>query len=238
MNLSPVPRVDAHERWIWSVLRAVEQIALCSINDSHRVIGFTSPEPMAGVSTVARSTAEVFARAGFKTLLIDLTAPIQPTHVGPHWPGRDEVKKCISHREGTSDRLIARPTPSTASTLNNVEAVRQALAVELAEYARVVIDMPAILAVDDHRINPVAAAAACDCVILVCVRGGVTQERLSRALQMTRAAGANITGIVLNDRNHSTVGVDLARLGRRLFRWAPRIADWIERRALESELLN
>jgi hypothetical protein len=193
---------------------------------------------MAGVSTVARSTAEVFARSGFKTLLVDLTPPIQSTCDRPYWPGGGDLRKCITCRNGASDRLIARPTPSTRSTLNNVEAVRKAFTVELAEYSQVVIDMPAILDVDEHLINPLAAAAACDAVLLVCLTGGLTEERLTRALDLTRAAGANVTGTVLNDKDHFTVGADLARAGKRLFGWTPRVSHWIERRTLESEFLN
>lgn len=239
MHKPPAIRGNDKDAWLAAVIRAIEQIALSSVANGHRIIGFTAPERHSAVSTVARSTAEVFANSGLSTLYIDLTRPVEKTPAGPIWsPGEDDPKRCIFRRNDGADRLVARPTAGTQSAFNNVTGVRQSLAKELAEYSKIVIDIPPILEVTNHQINPIAAAAACDAVLMICVRGQLTHQQITQAMEMIRSAGGKITGTVLNEIGYATTGADFARIARRVFRSAPRIAHWLERKALDSDLLN
>lgn len=224
--------------WTRAAVRSVEQIVLSSFEDGHRIIGFTAAEPRSGVSTLALSTAEVFARAGLRTLFIDLSQPLQEPTTGPFWAlGEEDPRSRILRRNDGADQLIARPTIITLSSFNNITHIRNIMVGELAEYSRIVIDIPAILDAQT-TINPAAAAAACDSVLLVCVRGRLTRRRLARSMEFIQAAGGKVKGTVLNEMDYATPGVEIARIAKRVFRSAPRIAAWIERKALGSELLN
>lgn len=234
----PTTRItNADDAWIGAVIRAIEQIALSSAANGHRVIGFTGVERHSGVSTIARCTAEVFENSGVKTLLVDLTQPVDRIAEGPAWlPGRDDPRQYISRRNDGADRLIARPTAGTHAVFNNIHSVRHSLAEELKDYSKIIVDIPPILEVTGHQINPAAAAAVCDAVLMVCVRGGVTFQQVTQAMAMIRSAGAKITGTVLNEIGYSTPGVGLARIARRVL--PGRMGRWLQRKALESELLN
>jgi len=73
---------------------------------------------------------------------------------------------------------------------------------------------------------------------MICVRGQLTHQQITQAMEMIRSAGGKITGTVLNEIGYATTGADFARIARRVFRSAPRIAHWLERKALDSDLLN
>ena len=225
--------------------RPVEQIVLSATGQSDRIIGFTAPEPHLGVSRLSHHVAEVFALSGFNTLLVDLTPSVQesplPVQDSPRqlWlPGTGNSRTCIVRHERGFDFVTARMTAGTRFAFNNVNQIRQMLSVELADYAKVVMDIPAIHDRRGGLVNPVAAAASCDSVLLVCVIGEVTQPQLKSAVELLRAARCKLTGTVLLERNDTSAGVEIARLLRRVFRAAPRIADWLARRALSSEWLN
>jgi hypothetical protein len=105
-------------------------------------------------------------------------------------------------------------------------------------YDKIIVDIPAVLESDDLLINPIAAAAACDSVIMVCVRGKVVQSRLAAALDGIRAAGGNVTGTVLNEWGYLSAGAEIAVAAQRWFRWLPPLRDWVAQKALRSEILN
>lgn len=225
--------------------RPIEQIVLSETGQRDRIIGFTAPEPHSGVSRLSHDVAEVFALSGFNTLLVDLSPSVrdspQPVQDSPQplWlPGTGNSRTCITRHERGFDFVTARMTVGTRFSFNNVNQIRQMLSVELADYAKVVLDLPAIHDLRSQVVNPVAGAAACDSVLLVCVRGGVTRARLKSAVELLRAAGCKLTGTVLNGENYDTSGAEISRAVRRVFRSAPPIANWLERQALSIEALN
>jgi hypothetical protein len=211
--------------------RPAEQILLTSLESGHRTIGFTAPNVNAGVSTLSQVSAEIFARSGFKTLLLDLTQPMRDPFLAAGWaPGHGDAKKWIARHERGFDYLIARPTPETQFAFNNVASIRELLTIELADYAKILLDLPPLSEQRTDPINPHAAAAACDSVLLVCVRGQLAQSRLESAVKAAKAAGCKMTGVVLNDVNFVPAPVQIARLLRSFIRPGPRLADWLERK--------
>jgi hypothetical protein len=237
-----IERTEVIEYWI----RPVEQIVLSEIGQSDRIIGFTAPDPHSGVSQLSHVVAEVFALSGFNTLLVDLATPIQdsPAQLVQEpplalWlPGTGDSKTHIVHHERGFDFVTARVAKGTRFAFNNISQIRQVLSGELAEYTKVIMNLPPINEHCSELINPAAAAASCDSVLLVCVRGRVTRPQLKNAVGLLRAARCRLVGTVLLEGDYVTAGVEISRTLRRVFRSAPRIVAWLERRALSIKALN
>jgi hypothetical protein len=52
------------------------------------------------------------------------------------------------------------------------------------------------------------------------------------------SAQANLLGTVLNDMQCPTLGAEIAREAQRLQPFAPRFANWVSGKALDSSFLN
>jgi hypothetical protein len=57
-------------------------------------------------------------------------------------------------------------------------------------------------------------------------------------LATLQTAGIQIGGVVLNDRHNPTLATEMAAGTRRLAWFAPRFAAWVERKLLNSQILN
>lgn len=217
----------------------IERIALATFQRGHRSVGVTSPQSGSGVSSVASGVARVAALSGSRTLLIDLTHTVEEHTYRSAWlPGQGGAGQAITRHADGYDRLVARFDQSTRLLFNNVERMRQTLNEDLAPYASIVVDAPAVPTVDTIHINGAAALAACDAAVLVCMSGKVSRADLEAATNALTNAQVNCLGLVLNDMHNPTLGAELAREARRLRRFLPRLSRWLERRALASALLN
>lgn len=136
------------------------------------------------------------------------------------------------------DELTATPDKSTKLLFNNVDLIRTVLHSELAAYEAVFVDLPPLLGDADDRLNPLAAAAACDALLLVCVSGEIEAAELSGSMTVLQRAGVSVTGLVLNDVNNPTLGQEMAREARRLERILPSLSGWLSRKALRSRFLD
>jgi Mrp family chromosome partitioning ATPase len=222
----------------WS--RTAEQIMLSSTESKIRVLAVTSALPAAGVSTVAAGVAAAFARSGRKTLLIDLTATIDAHSRAGTWVPGDVLSP--DNIKTVSDGLFqftAAPTPLTRALFSNVELLQKAFQRDLAAFATIIIDLPAVLETDAERLNPIAAARAADAVVLVGLTGLTTRTELAEATQQLRQVGVNVTGLILNDQYCATLGEEIADVSYNRFgRTFPRAANWIAQKALASTYLG
>jgi len=50
-------------------MQPLEQIAVSAMINRMSILGFTSPEPRSGVTTVSRMLAEILARSGVRSLV-------------------------------------------------------------------------------------------------------------------------------------------------------------------------
>ena len=216
-------------------LQSVEQIAVSAVVNGTRVLGFTGPEAGSGVTTLSRMLAEVLARSGVRSLLVDLSRPTENAGVPA---GGDEPWRRIVQNESQFHMLVAVPTSDSKFRFNNVAWLRQRLDQELADHDVIVLDLPPLITDRTDLINPVAAAAACDSVLMVCARGRVTRARLKEAVRLLLPAQVNLTGTILNDIDYASPGEEMARTARRFSWLAPKVSRWIERRALGSEMLR
>jgi Mrp family chromosome partitioning ATPase len=216
---------------------SAEQIMLAAIDNKARVVGIVSPDRQAGVSTLCRQLAEAYAASGARTLLIDL-AERSPARGAPKWrPGFDAAMATTATGHGF-DLLVAQFTSESRALFSNVTTFRGLLDDNLASYEAIVIDLPALGGSDHDSINPVAAARACDAVLLLCLTGKVTQDQLMAAVREMQGAGVPLAGTVLNDRYAPTLGVAMATNRRRLSRLVPGLNRWVERKLSTSEFLN
>jgi hypothetical protein len=153
-------------------------------------------------------------------------------------PGEGGAGQSITRDPRGFDRLVARFSPDARYLFNNVERLRRALGEDLAHYQAIIVDMPPVPANDVERVNGAAASAACDAVLLVCMSGRVSRNELNDCMDALANAQAKILGTILNDMQNPTLGAELAREARKMRRFFPRMANWLERKANSSVFLN
>jgi Mrp family chromosome partitioning ATPase len=157
-----------------------------------RTIGFVAPHRGAGVSTLCRMAAELIGRSGSRTLLVDLSVPVAAEHSEALW---SEASPTLFGFD------VARSTggQSTALRFNRSEWFRDVLTRQFASHEKLIIDLPPLLTPDRDSINPTAAAAACDVVVLLVTRGSLSPREVEDSAALLRSSGANLAGTVLND---------------------------------------
>jgi Mrp family chromosome partitioning ATPase len=173
-------------------LRPVEQVMLSSPIRGARTIGFVAPSPGAGVSTLCRMAAELTGRSGSRTLLVDLSAPLDTEHAEAPWSDTTTTVSGFDVVRSIGGR-------TTALRFNRSDWFRDVLIRHFAGHDKIIVDLPPLLAAERDHINPAAAAAACDVVVLLAPRGSLSPAEVEDAADLLRSAGANIAGTVLND---------------------------------------
>lgn len=172
--------------------RQLETILLSGPVAGARVIGFVAPDAGAGVSTIAATAAEIAARSGGRTLLLDLSQPYTALPADDPWTEREALSGGFDRRQARTDR-------DGALRFNNVGWLRGLLSADEASTDIVILDLPPVAAARD-RLNPLAAAAACDAVILVCARGRSTPGSVESTAATLRSARVRLAGCILNHR--------------------------------------
>lgn len=222
-----------------SYMRAAEQITLALRRAEARTIAFTSPEPASGTSAAAALAAAVLARSGQPTLLIDLSVAAKDLTDGPAWtPGQGEAKIAASGGEAGYARLSVQAGPEVRFLFDNMDWFRGVLDVDLAAYDYIILDLSSFLDRPEGVVNPFAAAAACDALILVCRRGRITRQKIKQTMDMARTTGCRPFGIVMTQGDYVSVGEEIARTVRRLFFFFPWLGRRIGQRATTSEILS
>jgi Mrp family chromosome partitioning ATPase len=221
-------------------LRPIETVALALMERKLRIIGVASPESNSGVTLTTHRLGETLGRSGLKTLVVDLTRTEVDRSTVALWvpggaPGSQRVGRPT---EAGFDIIYGVPTPTSRYAFNNVERLRQSITDDFAEYDYVLFDLPPIPVQGTETINPVAAAAVCDGVVLVVVTGRVTSPRVRRTVDAIKASGGRLIGTIMNDVASPTLGVQIALATRRLKKFAPKFAARIEQRALSSAFFN
>jgi Mrp family chromosome partitioning ATPase len=131
--------------------------------------------------------------------------------------------------------------PETANAWRERARLAEQLAAWRSEWSTVVLDAAPLLTVErrrgrrtsaaDRRSSPdsgeiagITAAAAADVCILVTLAGGTSGTRIREARDKLAAAGANLIGAILNDRDNPSL---LAELDRETYRFAKYFPDWM-----------
>lgn len=220
-------------------IRAAEETTLALRQAKARTIAFAAPVPGSGVSAFAALTAGVLARSGQPTLLIDISRTAQDPAGEEAWiPGQGEAKIRAARAQADFAQLTVRAGPEVQFLFDNVEWFRNMLDNDLSSYEYIVLDLAPLFDRPMDTVNPFAAAAACDALVLVCRRGGITKARLTNAVDMARKTGCRPFGIVMIQGGYTSVGEEIARSAGKLFFFAPWLAKRIGRRVRASEILD
>ena len=222
----------------WS--RTAEQIMLSTIENKIRILAITSPYRGAGVTTVARGLAKVFAQSGRKTLLMDLSGAAPVGGALAEWaPGEPLPPGAIvSGPDGLAVLSVARGT-TTRSHFNNVELLQAAFQRDFFGYNSIVVDLPALDNIEAGSLNPVVIARAADAVFVVALTGYTARDDLAAASQKLRQVGAPVSGVIMNDQYCATLGEEIAAVSqKRLAPIFPRLARSIASKAQSSTYLN
>jgi Mrp family chromosome partitioning ATPase len=206
-------------RW----LVELELLALGIAANKQRVVALSAPSPDAGVTTISRALANVFAQSGLTTLVIDWTGNLSYTN-----------RVTLQDRLRNYDYGSLRP-PSWAtlrlSTVGIVPAVGQLVEVldsSALKFDRLVFDLPPLTGVQLGQMNPLRVAASADAFFLICTRH---QKRrvLFNAVESASKASVPISGLIMNDVHHSYIGNEVVRWATRRLRWVPPIKNSLVR---------
>jgi Mrp family chromosome partitioning ATPase len=181
----------------WS--RNLEQAVLSIDTAKLRIVGFASPEIQSGNSLFAAATAAAFARSGRPALLIDFSQPVRDDRTDSWIPGTLDTDRWVSHREQGFDQLTVRPSPSNQFLFADIKKLRSTLENLLGRYTVIILDLGPLLDDTETFLNPLAPAAACDSIVLVCRRGLLTRDRLLRAVATMRVVDIDVLGVIIND---------------------------------------
>jgi Mrp family chromosome partitioning ATPase len=135
-------------------------------------------------------------------------------------------------------QLTVQAGPEVRFLFDNIGWFRNVLDNDLSPYDYVVLDLAPLFDRPADTVHPFAAAAACDALILVCRRGGVTKERLRSTVDMARATGCRPFGVVMTQDGYTSVGEEIARSAGKLFFFVPWLTKRISRGARASEILD
>jgi Mrp family chromosome partitioning ATPase len=129
-------------------------------------------------------------------------------------------------------------TTSNRGLFDSIPWLRNELLTKFKTYSNIIIDLPPL---SDHApggLNPISGAAACDAVVLVCVRGRTTQRDAADATRVLAAARINLIGTVLNDRDYTPPADEMAAFARRILRPTGRFGRWAANSIASSDLLR
>lgn len=177
-----------------------------------KIIVLTSVQPGEGKSTTSVNLAISFARAGFKTLLID--ADTRNSVMSGTFKASGRINGLTAYLSGNSEFVDAicetnvenlsiipsgKVPPNPTSLLQNanfnklIETVRS-------WYDYVIIDSPPIGLVIDAAI----IAQKCDATILVTESGAIKRRFVLKAKEQMAQSGAQFLGVILNKVDHTT----------------------------------
>lgn len=216
---------------------AVEQVVVPATTNGARVLGLTSPAGSAGVTSFGRAVAETLARSGADVLYVDLAAPLRRTGaVSARAANTSHWKEPVNDRAG-GFQVIAPANFDARFYCNNVRWLRGEFVRMLRTYSNIVVDIAPLLGDDAERVNALAAATACDAVVMMCLRAQLTEHEVVRAVQMMSSTGINMIGTVLNERDYDPPGDEASALVRR---WCPsrRLGHYLGHKIAASELLR
>ncbi|HGQ1160511.1 polysaccharide biosynthesis tyrosine autokinase CpsD [Streptococcus pneumoniae] len=206
-----MPTLEIAQKKLEFIKKAEEYYnALCTniqlSGDKLKVISVTSVNPGEGKTTTSVSIARSFARAGYKTLLID--GDIRNSVMSGFFKSREKITGLTEFLSGTADLShglcdtnienlfvvqsgTVSPNPTALLQSKNFNDMIETLR-KYFDY--IIVDTPPIGIVIDAAI----ITQKCDAFILVTATGDVNKRDVQKAKQQLEQAGKLFLGVVLN----------------------------------------
>ena len=178
--------------------------------EEHPVFAVTSPEPGDGKTITAINTAISFARAGKKTLLIDMDLRNASVHRYFHdciksgSAGLSEflasLKNDVTPLPTNYENLFVLPagfTPPNPSELLSSQKLEEAIEILRGQFDYVFIDTPPVNLVSDAAL----LAHLCTGYIIVARVAKTKTADLRRAINSLQLVDGHVCGILMNDAN-------------------------------------
>jgi len=233
------PEIDA----IWQAVSAT----------GARSIAVVSAQPDEGASQIATALARragQFAAAdaaklprrpmatNARALLVDLDLVCPSQAIALGLTARDDE---IIRLDDMNLAVLGRIGPAFLEAWRERPVLAEQLMTWRSDWSFVVLDTEPLLKFErrrgarsteaDRRANPesnviagLAAAAAADACVLVTLAGRTSGSRIRAAREKLTAAGANLIGSILNDRDNPSL---LAELDRQTYRFAKYFPNWM-----------
>jgi succinoglycan biosynthesis transport protein ExoP len=176
-------------------------------SNAWRVIGFTSPLPQEGKSTIAASLALLMAQAGARVILVDcdLRNPSLSHKLTPNAEhgivdviaGRITLKEAIWRDQSTNLTFLPVVTSNHliySSDILSADATRRLFENLQSKYDYVLVDLTPLMPIVDTR----ATRAFVDCYVCVIEWGRTTSDAVKHAFRDAHNISENLLGIVLN----------------------------------------
>ena len=171
-----------------------------------KIVSLTSVQPNEGKSTTSTNLAIAFARAGYKTLLIDadirnsvrsgvFKKKKKITGLTDYLAGKTDLSQGLCETDVKNLFVIesgqSSPNPTALLQSKNFDAMMNILR---RYYDYVIVDTPPIGLVIDAAI----ISQKCDASILVAESGSVKRKALQKAKEQLEQTGTPFLGVILN----------------------------------------
>ncbi|MER0122264.1 tyrosine-protein kinase [Streptococcus sp. ZJ100] len=174
-----------------------------------KIIAISSVEPGEGKSTTSTNLALSFARAGYRTLLLD--ADIRNSVLSGVFKARERITGLTEYLAGTADlshglcetgldNLFVIPAGGTSpnpTALLQSKHFGKMMLILRQHYDYVIVDTPPLGLVIDAAI----ITQSCDASILVTEAGAVRQKVLTKAKEQLEQTRKPFLGVILNKYN-------------------------------------
>jgi protein-tyrosine kinase len=173
-----------------------------------RTLVVTSATPSEGKTTTTCNLAVVTAQSGKKVLLIDADLRKPKIHHLFYVSNRIGLTNVLAGQKRLDDAIIPMKEikdlyvlpsgilPPNPAELLGSQAMKELLEGVLEYFDMVLIDSPPVLAVTDAQV----LSTITDGVLLVTAAGKVSRDQALKAKQSLEMVGANIVGVVLNQK--------------------------------------
>lgn len=203
-----------------------------------------------GVSLIAHLMASKSAQNGQRTLLIDLnmrdsilSQNLNLERQAWNLPQRevgDLMNDLIVPVEGL-ENLYAMAAPLDEDSLNFLHNIPQTQAFFAGlekQFHQVIVDTTPVGALNRGNVDPVLLAAAARRTLLVMMAGKTPKDRIRRALSQLEEAGAQVTGILVNDLHNPDLKKELLNFVGGIKKVAPGLHSWLAHKIRNSELIQ
>ena len=203
-----------------------------------------------GTSLLAYTMALRAAEGGKKALLVDLNMKnTKLTHdlalKRKDWKLHEnapvKVMKGLVEADKKNKNLFYLAAPrdqDTVTWLKDLTHAEQCLNALKTDYDYVIIDSTPIGIANRYNADPVILAAAADRTVMTMLSGVTPRERVRRALRQLREGGANVEGLVVNDRYNPSLRDQMLNFADGLKGLSPSFSGWLRQKISNSEALS